>query len=267
MTVLRTALIALVLSLMITASARAGTPLATDDAGTVDVGAVEIELNGSFTRDKETVSGSITRTVSTDVEVKITTGLYKNLGISLKIPYTLHAREKFDGEHSGTSNGLGDMNMEIKYALAELGGISFAVKPTIIMPTGRYSTGLFEGRWQYGGALIASRNFCDGTYAMHANLGYEHHSYNTAELKRTVRNHFWSGSVAGEARMMSRLATVLDFGVATNPDKGAKELPVYALTGVRYEVNDHFDINAGVKLGLTRPEADISALYGLVLKF
>ena len=172
-----------------------------------------------------------------------------------------------DGELSGTADGFGDMIMEIKYAFAELGGINFAIKPTVIMPIGRYSAGLSEGRWQVGGALIASREFCDGTYAMHANLGYEYHTYNTTELQRTTRNHFWSGSVAGEARVMKGLTTVLDFGLATNPDKGSKELPVYALTGARYEINDHLDINAGIKLGLTRPEDDFSVLYGLALKF
>lgn len=32
-------------------------------------------------------------------------------------------------------------------------------------------------------------------------------------------------------------------------------------------VNRHLGINAGVKLGLTKPEEDISILYGMVLIF
>ena len=44
-------------------------------------------------------------------------------------------------------------------------------------------------------------------------------------------------------------------------------MPAYALVGARYEINDRFEVNAGVKFGLTRPEDDLSVLYGLLLKF
>jgi len=264
MTALRTTTIAIAFALITAAAAQAGPPLATDDAGTVEPGKVEIELNGSYTHDRETVAGSTTRTNTTDAEVKVTTGLYKNLGISLAVPYTINARENVDGVVA-TTDGFGDMTLEIKYAFAELAGINFAIKPTVIMPTGKYSAGLSEGRWQPGVTLIATREFDEGNYALHANAGYEHHDYRVdPELSR---KNIWSASIAGEAKLLKGLTGVLDFGLATNPDKAFNDLPVYALTGARYEINDHLDVNAGVKLGLTKPEDDISVLYGLVLKF
>lgn len=254
-------------ALMPTGSALAGPPLATDDAGTVDVGKVEVELNGSYTRNKESAAGVTTKSSTSDAEMKITAGLYKNMGISLAIPYTFSERVKENDRLVGAADGFGDMTAELKYVFAELSGINFAIKPSIILPTGKYSAGFSEGRWQFGTTLIATREFDEGKYALHVNLGYEHHDYRTDEARTSTRSNLWSGSIAGEARLMKGLTAVVDFGGGTNPDKGSNDLPVYALTGARYEVNDHLDINAGVKLGLTRPEDDMSVLYGLVLKF
>lgn len=245
----------------------AGPPLATDDAGTVDVGKVEIELNGSYAYDKEKAGGVTTKSSVTDGEVKLTTGLYKNLGISLAVPYTFSERVKEDGQLVGNTDGFGDMTVELKYAFAEWAGINFAIKPILILPTGKYSAGLSEGRWQLGGALIASKEFEDGKYALHANLGYEYHDYRSDEARATTRKNLWSGSIAGEAEVAKGLFAVADFGIATTSDKSTSDLSAYALTGARYEINDHLDVNAGIKFGLTKPEDDLALLYGVVLKF
>lgn len=264
MAALRTTVISLSLSLLITGTALAGPPLATDDTGTVAPGSVEVELNGSYTKDKETAFGVTTKYSRSDAELKVTIGLHKNLGLSLAVPYTINTREKVDGVVA-TTDGFGDMTLELKYAFAEFAGINFAIKPTVILPTGKYSAGLSEGRWQPGVTLIATREFDQGNYVLHANAGYEHHDYRVdPELNR---KNIWSASIAGEAKLLKGLTGVLDFGLATNPDRASSDLPVYALTGARYQINDHLDINAGVKLGLTKPEDDISVLYSLVLKF
>jgi outer membrane putative beta-barrel porin/alpha-amylase len=267
MTALRTATVTICFALLTAGSALAGPPLITDDAGTVDVGKAEIELNGSSPYDKDITAGVTTKNNTLDTEIKITTGLYKNLGISLAIPYTVSARVVEDGQLVSKAEGLGDMTAELKYAFTELAGVTFAIKPSIIMPTGRYNAGLSEGRWQLGTTLIATREFEEGKYALHANLGYEHHTYRTDEVRNSTRSSIWSGSIAGETRLVKGLIAVLDFGLATNTDKESTELPVYALTGLRYEISDNLDINAGVKLGLTEPEDDVTVLYGLVLKF
>ena len=267
MTALHTTITALSLSMMIAGSALAGPPLATDDAATVDVGKVELELNGSYTEDRETAFGVTTKCRTADAEVKLTTGLGKNLGISLALPYNINERIKQNDQLVGKSNGFGDMTVELKYVFAELAGISLAVKPTAIIPTGKYSAGLSEGRWQFGGALIATREFEDGKYALHANVGYEHHSYRTEEISDATRSNLWSGSIAGEVVVAKGLTAGVDFGLATTADRSTSQLSACVLGGARYEINDHLDINAGVKLGLTRPEDDLTALYGIVLKF
>jgi len=264
MTALRTTIVALSLTLLTAASTLAGgPPLITDDAGTVDVGKIEVELNGSYTDDKEAQHGIAAKNASTDVEMKISNGLYRAIGISMAVPYTIDAREKSDGVLVDNADGFGDLALEIKYAFAEVAGIKLAIKPGLTLPTGK--TGLSDDHLQYTVALIASKEFADGTYALHANLGYEYHSYVSSDV--AGRRNLWSGSVAGEMRLIKGLTGVLDFGLATNPDEESNTPPAYALVGARYEINDHLDINAGVKLGLTKPEDDVSVLYGLVLKF
>jgi hypothetical protein len=256
-------------------SAVAGPPLATDDAGTVDAGKVEIELNGSYTHDRETsrtfdgqyfnwITG---KTDKTEFEAKITTGLYKDLGISLTIPYTIDERVKENDQVVGTTDGFGDMKLDIKYAFWELAGINFAIKPSLRMPTGKYSAGLSEGRWQYGATLIATKTFDEGKYAIHSNLGYEHHDYRTDEAKDANRRDLWSGSIAGEIEVLKGFVLGADFGLSTTQDKTTSELSAYALGGARYEITEHLGVHAGLKFGLTKPVDDLSVLYGLVLKF
>ena len=267
MTALRTAIVAFSLALLTANAALAGPPLATDDAGTVDVGKVEVELNGSYTHDRETAFGVTTKCSRADAELKVSTGLYKNLGVSLAIPYNINERVKEDGQPVSREDGFGDMTLEIKYAFAELSGISFAIKPAIIMPSGEYKNGLSEGRWQFDTTLIATKEFADGTYALHANLGYGHHSYRDSAVRDTTRSDLWSGSIAGEAEVAKGLIAVAELGLATTADKSTAQLSACATTGARYEINDFLDINAGIKLGLTTPEDDVSILYGIVLKF
>jgi hypothetical protein len=267
MTALRTTIAALIFALLTSSPALAGPPLITDDAGTVDVGKVEIELNGSNPYDKEKAGGVTTQKYVSDAELKVTTGLYKDLGISLAVPYTVTGRVIEDGQMVGKTNGIGDAVLEVKYAFAELAGINFAFKPSIIIPTGRYRAALSDGHWQFGGTLISTKEFAEGKYAVHANLGYEHHGYRTDEVRETNRSNLWSGSIAGEMKVMKGLTTLIDFGLTTNPDKTSNEPPAYALAGARYEINEHLDIDAGIKVALTRPEDDFAVLYGVVLKF
>lgn len=249
------------------ATAYAGPPLITDDAGTVDVGKVEIELNSSYIHDRENVNGMSVRHDVFDGEPKLTTGLYKNLGLSLALPYTLSDRTKADSNLTSKADGYGDMIIEVKYTFADTGGIAFAVKPTVIAPTGRYSSGLSEGRWQFSGSLIASREFDEGVYAMHANVGYGHHEYRNDDARACNRSDLWFGSLAGEARITKNLTAVAEWGLSTTQDSTTDELSSFAQVGASYKLNEYLDVNAGFKFGLTKPEDELAVRYGLALKF
>ncbi|KAB0671188.1 transporter [Oryzomonas sagensis] len=245
----------------------AGPPLVTDDTGTVEPGHAEVELNGGYAYDKESDNGIATRREAFDGEMKITTGITKDLGVSLAVPYLFSERVREAGQLAGTSDGFGDMALEVKYRFFEREGLSLAVKPTILLPTGKYSAGLSDGRWGFGGALIATKEFAEGKYLLHANLGYEHHGFRTDIQRDENRSDLWSGSLAAEVQVMKGLTLMTDFGVATTRERSTSELCSYGLVGARYEVSPFLDVNAGVKVGLTKPEDDLALLYGVVLKF
>ena len=266
--VLRNGCGALVMSGMLAAGpALAGPPLVTDDAGVVEPGHLEVELNSSHVHDSERVAGEKVRHTFSVGEIKLSTGVLKNLGVSLALPYTFSDRERVNGDLASSSNGFGDMLFELKYVFFEKEGLALTLKPTLLIPTGKYSAGFSEGRWQPGVALIASKEFADGKYALHANLGYEHHGYRIEDAKGGNRSDLWSVSVAGEAEIVSGLTGVLDFGAARSSDTSSGTPAVYGLAGFRYEVNKYLDLDAGVKVGLTKPEDDVAVLYGIVLKF
>ena len=259
MAALRTTIVSLSFTLLTAASALAGAPLETDDAGTVDVGAFEIGISGSYMSDKEGTA----KATSHDAELSLGTGIYKNLGISIALPYNMSTREKDSGVLVGKDDGFGDMSVDIKYAFAEVSGVNLAIRPGVVLPTGKSS--MTEDHVQLTTALIATKEFNDGAYAMHANLGYEYHTYK--DSNDGMRRNLWSASLAGEAELAKGFIAVADFGLASNEDKTSNDLPTYALAGARYEINDNLEVNAGVKLGLTKQEDDISVLYGLLLKF
>ncbi len=205
----------------IAGTAYAGPPLITDDAGTVEVGKVEIELNGSYSHDSSTTSsfdGESFNWISgkaekTELEAKITTGIWKNLAVSLTLPYTVDERAKENDVVVGTTDGIGDMKLDIKYNFLQLGDFSFTAKPSLIMPTGKYSAGLSEGRWQYGASLIATKTFDEGKCAIHANVGYEHHDYRTDEAKGGNRRDLYTGSIAAEAELFKGFVVGADLCV------------------------------------------------------
>lgn len=248
--------------LLATSPAFAGAPLLTDDADTVGKGSIEIELNGAYGYDRS--KGTRTDVVSNGV--KIATGLSDRMSFSLATPYIINERTNTDGQIT-ESSGFGDSTLDIKYIFAKQDGTAYAFKPSIIIPTGSESGDLTEGRWQFGGTLIASQELSGGNYFLHANLGYEHHNFSSAAQEKAKRSNQWFGSVAGEAKSSKNLIMVADFGLATNPDRGSHTPPVYFLVGARYEIFNYLDVNSGIKLGITNPENTFDFLYGLTLKF
>ncbi len=275
MKTIRSTTLALCFVLVATGSALAGPPLATDDAGTVDVGKVEIELNGSYSHDSSTSSnfdGKYFNWINgkaekTELEAKITTGIWKNVAASLTVPYTVDERTKDNNQVTGTTNGFGDMTLEIKYNFLQIGDFSFTAKPVLIIPAGKYSAGLSEGRWQYGGTLIATKTFDEEKYAIHANVSYEHHDYRTDEARDNNLNDLYAGSIAAEAELFKGFVVGVDFGVGNTQDSTTKTLSAYTLGGARYEITENLGVNAGMRFGLTTPEDDFSVLYGIVLNF
>lgn len=250
-----------VCALTLAAPAFAGPPLATDDAGTVEVGKYEVELNGAYGRNKD----NGVKTITSESEFVVTTGITKNIGISIAVPYQNFERTS-GGDEATRTQGFGDASLELKYRFAEIAGFDFAVKPGITLPTG--ANALTDDRFQYNATLIASKEFADGAYALHANLGYERHSYKDQETKDLNRGNLFSASIGTEAKLAKGLYGVLDLGVATSPEKADEDKKQsFALTGLRYDITDMVSVNAGVQFGLNKTNTDMIVSYGVVLAF
>lgn len=243
-------------------TALAGPPLGTDDTGTVEPGHAEVEVGFNYGYDKETDGGSTVKSNVFDAGVKVTTGIVKNLGISLAVPYTFNERVKVDGVLDSDWDGFGDMTLEVKYAFAELGGVSLAIKPVIDLPVGKDT----DGKLHAGASLIASTEFQEGAYALHANVNYMHHEFSKAD-RAGARTDLWSASIGGEAEVVKGLVAVADFALAANGEKGNDKMLSSALVGARYEVSEMLDVFTGVKMGLTNIETDLGVTGGFFLKF
>lgn len=241
--------------------------LLTDNADPVEIRHLELEINGIYQDDSEKSSGVSIRTSSTDADITMTTGVARGLDLAVVLPYTVTGREEVNGSMTSRVDGFSDMTVDLKYQFLDLGGVKLAVKPGIILPTGKYSEGFSDGRAGFRAKLIATKEFHEGKVALHANAGYEQHDYRDAAVRETTRGSIYSFSAACEVEVAGGLKIALDSGIYTNLDKNSNTPHAYALTGAKYEFDKAVEVYAGMVVGLTNPEADLIARYGIVFKF
>jgi len=241
--------------------------LTTDAAEPVVAGQIEAELNGAYIFDKAEQGGVTAKCHSTETDLTVTAGVVRNLDISVGLPYTITAREKLEGEPESHVEGFNDMNIDLKLLIMKSSGFKMAIKPGVIIPLGESSSGLSDGRFGFTAALLTSKEFAEGAFLLHANAGYARHNYQDSAVRDASRSDIYYFSVAGEAEIASGLTLGLDTGLATNSDNSNNTPPAYALGGITYAAGELFDIYAGIKVSLTEPEDDLTALLGAKLKF
>ena len=59
----------------------------------------------------------------------------------------------------------------------------------------------------------------------------------------------------------------MNIGMDRNPVMDADTDPIFMLGGVIYPVTKNFDVDCGVKTGLTRPAPDLTFLLGTAVRF
>lgn len=241
--------------------------LVTDGAEPVAAKHVEVELNGSYLNDRSDNGGVMTKTNSTGGDLTITAGITKSLDGTVVVPYTFSGRDTVDTVDTVRTEGFNDITITCKYKFFEADGVKLAIKPGLILPTGKSSAGLSDGKFGYTAALLATREFNKGTVLLHANAGYQRHNYKDDAVMVATRQDLFTFSIACEAEIAAGMKLAADTGLATNSDRAGTTPPAYALIGVKYELTRMLEGYAGVKFGLTGPEADVTALFGAVLKF
>ncbi len=230
-------------------------PLITDDAGTQGKGKFQLEVNGGYGHDKD--DDGVTNKI-TEIAATLSYGISDPIDIILGFPYQ-HARI----EDSGTvikGDGTSDMSLEMKWRFYERDGLSFALKPGVTFPTGDEEKGLGSGRLTYHFFFIGTKEI--KPWAFHLNLGYIRNENNVDEKK-----NLWHASFASSVEVVRGLSLVGDIGAETGTAGNLNTPAAFILCGVIYSLVENFDIDFGIKGGLSKPEADYSLLAGITWRF
>lgn len=190
---------------------------------------------------------------SNSASAEFSYGLLEKLDILLSAPW-LGWNSRGVGE-----SGLGDVELALKFPVAEKAGWTLALKPGFSLPAGNERKSLGAGKggvWLYG---IAGRT--QGPRQYYLNAGYRFNRNSVDEEENLLK-----ASAAALFELLPKVCLAADLGVETNPDKASASHPVSSALGLIWSPYPSLDLDAGVKLGLTRPADDIGLLLGFTLR-
>lgn len=229
-------------------------PLITDDTGTQGKGGFQLEINGEYVDD----SDKGVKTKTTQLSSTLTYGIADPLDLVLCIPYQ-HLKTKDSGGVT-KENGISDISLELKWRVYEKDGLSFALKPGLTLSTGDDEKGLGTGKTSYHLFFIGSREL--KPWAFHLNIGYIRN-----ENKNGERTNLMHASLASTAEVVQDLKIVGNIGIESDADRTSHNHPSFILGGLIYSLSENFEIDCGIKGGLTKPETDYSVLAGITCRF
>lgn len=229
-------------------------PLITDDAGTQGKGKGQFEINYEYAHES---NGGVVENTN-QIQAVLTFGVLDKVDFVVGFPYQFIST-KAQGTKT-TEDGLSDITLEVKWRFWEADGLSLALKPGIIVPSGEDEKGLGAGEVGYSIFFIATKEL--DPWAFHLNLGY-------GRIENTVdeRTDIWYVSLASELKVFSWMKAVVNIGAEKNPDKQSETPPAFILGGLIFSVTEHLDLDIGVKGGLTASEDDYSILAGMTFRF
>jgi hypothetical protein len=240
----------------------AGRPLITDDTSTQGKGGYLLEVGIDYGRD----NSDGTKVNRTGATVEMDYGIGERVDLNVVSAYQVMQIDD-QGDRS-TPQGITDTMIELKWRFYEnTSGLSFAVKPGLIMPTGNYTNGTGGGDYRFGTGDVKPRLYLVGTrqmgpFAFHLNLGY------IRNLSRySAQQDLWHASLAAEWRATKKLRFVCNTGIDTNMDKGTTEDPAFVLGGVIYALTEKIDLDFGIRYGLAEPGYDTGFTSGISVKF
>jgi len=239
--------------------AQAAHPLITDDTETQGKGRFQIEVNGQYESEKETVAGVSVKGSGTEIEALVSYGVAEHMDVVVGVPYkTIKVTE--DGATLLDESGNGDVSLELKWKFYEKNGCSLGFKPGVSLPAGDEDKGLGAGKTGYSAFFIASREA--GDWAFHVNAGYVRHDNKIDERKDIMHV-----SVAAVKEVSEKVKAVANIGMESNSDPASGTKPTFGLIGAIYSVSKDLDVDFGVKFGLNEPEVDYAVLAGMAYRF
>jgi len=250
------------LTAMIAEHAFAALPFISDDAGTVSKGRSQVELSYERSGDRETVDGSDVKNDGNQVAATFGHGVAETFDLTLGFARPW-GKSVVDGV-SSNEVGTADFTLDAKWRFCEHSGIVFAVKPEIGYSYLVGGASVEHTTW-YGGWLLATKKI--EALAVSLNGGYFYNDYGSPADRDSSRSSIWSISALATYEVLEGLALGLDVGASTNPDKSSSEMPVYALVGAIYSLNEKVDLSLGLQVGITDPEPDVSGIAGITISF
>jgi len=154
----------------------------------------------------------------------------------------------------------------MKYRFAERDGFSFAIAPSLTLPTGDSTEGLSEKSWIPDLTLIMTRELGERA-AIHANAGYARYIVRDDAVDDAMNNDLLHLSLALEGKVAKSFSAGVEFGTANPLEKGNGTWNSFALFGVSYSPREGIDLNAGIRYGLNDAEDDYTILYGATITF
>jgi hypothetical protein len=229
-------------------------PLITDDTSTQGLGNFQVELPTVYSHDDER---SI-RENNVAAGAILTYGIAENVDLALSGAY-LWQRTRDDGTDA-KANGIADTVIGVKWRFYEKDGLSFAVNPVLLLPSGDEEKGLGTGKVGYGLSAITTKQL--KPWAFNAAV-----TFTRNENRVEDRKNLWSIGFAAEFALTEGLRLVGNIGAHRNPDPGSSTSCAFILGGFIYSPTDLLEIGFGTKFGLTRPEPDVAVIFGLTFHF
>lgn len=247
-------------------------PFITDDTGTQGKGNWQLELQYEYGRNDATADvggGSVRQESRSSVFTPVLTyGVIDSLDIALGLN-RVSERVTENGAVVEDTSGVGDSTIELKWRFYEANGLSFALKPGMVLPTGDENKGLGNGKTSWGVNFIAT--YEAKPWAFLGNVAYSHARYKLPQDDAANRSDLWRVSGGIAYSMREELRVVGEAGVRTNQAKDDPFLPGstgrFAMAGLIYSPTDKVDLDIGYRIGLNDAEPDWTFLVGATLRW
>ena len=225
-------------------------PLLTEDTGVLDEGKWELELHAERARER----GAGVTTRSSEIIAKLARGIADKLEAEIELPYL---REVAGGE---VAAGRGDTSLSLKWRFYERDGLSMALKPILMLPTGRDAPGFGAGRARVGAGFAAA--YERAKLELLGHLGYTHNRNRIGE-----RVELWHASAALRYAATEKLKLVLDVGQDSSPDPASDTPSRDLIYGVLYELRENIELGLGLKRGINEPADDRALRAGIKIRW
>lgn len=243
-------------------------PFVTDDTGTQGTGNWQLELQADFLRSDRTV-GAVERKSRLDVFSPVLSyGILDNLDLQLGLNY-LSARVTDNGALAGDESGMGDSSMELKWRFYDVDGLSFALKPSVLLATGDEDKGLGTGKTSWGIALVAT--YEAEPWAFLGNVAYAELRFKDAQAGAHSRSDLWLVSAGAAYAFSGELRLVGELGLRSNESRNDPFQPdrtsQFGMLGAIYSPTRKVDLDIGFRKNFNQAELDKAYLVGATFRW